>query len=54
MESTPTLANNRTQKRDETTNNQVTVASLSISLINLFDRVKDTLCNLINTNCKQP
>lgn len=42
-------SNNKTQKRDEP--NQVTVTSLSISLINLFDRVKETLCNLINTNC---
>ena len=33
------------------TNNEVTVNSLSISLINLFDRIKDTLCNIIDKKC---
>ena len=38
--------NNNTSK----TNSEVTVNSLSISLINLFDRIKDTLCNIIDKN----
>jgi hypothetical protein len=39
--------NNNTSK----TNSEVTVNSLSISLINLFDRIKDTLCNIIDKKC---
>lgn len=30
---------------------EITVTSLSISLINLFDRIKGTLCNIINYSC---
>ena len=32
--------------------NDVTIVNLTMSLINLFDRVKCTLYNLINQECK--
>ncbi len=31
--------------------NEITVTSLSLSLINLFDRVKGTLCQIIGQTC---
>ncbi len=34
-----------------TTQNSMTVTSLSLSLINLFDRLRETLCNIIKDDC---
>ncbi|CAF0839894.1 unnamed protein product [Brachionus calyciflorus] len=30
---------------------EITVTNLALSLVNLFDRVKSALCNIINHNC---
>ncbi|RNA25805.1 hypothetical protein BpHYR1_004884 [Brachionus plicatilis] len=43
-----------TQSNDELVTSpkpEISVTSLSISLINLFDRIKGTLCNIINYSC---
>lgn len=40
---------NTTSPNNIQTKLEVTVTSLSLSLINLFDRIKGTLCNLINS-----
>ena len=43
--------NNNTLTGLRNNSNEMTVPTLAISLINLFDRIKGTLCKIINQDC---
>lgn len=46
-----TISNSQTNETSFRKKVEISVTSLSLSLINLFDRVKGTLCNLVKIEC---